>query len=157
MLPIKRLLLAFFLTIFLFVITIIIDRLLYPPIQNTVFNTFSFIIVIGSVLISIFAGLPNVLLLALLYYTKIGKEFLINIKLLILEVCLLCVCYYLVGKVINKLVESLPVQEVFSKDGGRKFYFTEGTQLVYTFIILFLLLLGIKKIFISGKVNQVKD
>lgn len=147
----KKLLLAFVLTIFVFVIASVIDRLLNPPVSNTAFNTLGFIFIVGSIFVGIYVALPNILLLLMLYYTKIGREFVVNTKLLILEICTLWVCSYITGKVIDKFVQSLPMQEVFTKDGGRKFYFTDTFQFIYTFIILFFSLMLIQKIFISKK------
>jgi len=162
----KRILLALFLTTFVFMIVQVIDRVAHPPVQNTAFNTFSFISIFGSILTAVFVGLPNILFLLLLYYTKLGKEFLSNIKLLILEICLLLLCSYLVGKVVEWIpdkwkfyYEQREKYDSFVIEGGTKIkpYLSDGFQLIYTFIILFLLLLLIKKAFISRKKSVFSD
>jgi hypothetical protein len=105
----------------------------------------------------IYYAFPNVLFLIILYYLNIGKEFLTKIKYMILEILLL----QGISSAIYKIVDLLPyryrfyhpaprVGQGFQVVEAQRIYLDERFQLLCTYIILFFLLLIIKKIFIKG-------
>lgn len=110
-------------------------------------------VILAFLLVAIFGGIPNVVFLLLMHYLKISREILPNIKYLILEIIVLNI----IGFTISKLLLLVPSQYRFERTAGTtslKIYFNPTFEMLYTFIVLFIVLLLIKKIFGIGKTSS---
>ena len=90
-------------------------------------------------------GLPNAVFLLLIYFLRIGQDFFLKTKYLVIEIILLGSIHYLV----DKAVLLLPNEYWFYPTptiSGRKFYFQEDFIILYSFVILFIVLFLINKI-----------
>jgi len=101
---------------------------------------------LSVLIVGISIGIPNVIFLLLMHYLKINRKVLSNIKYLILEISMLNIF----GIVIHKLLLLVPSQYRYENIAGStrlKIYFDPTFEMLYTFIVLFMVLLLIKKIF----------
>jgi hypothetical protein len=104
--------------------------------------------VLAFILVPIFSGIPNLIFLLILYYTRLFKETLDFLLFMIVEICLLYGIHYYV----HKLIIAVPAEYRFETIAGstsRKIYFNDWFQFIYTYTILFILILlgkGITKI-----------
>lgn len=90
-------------------------------------------------------GLPNAVFLLLIYFLRIGQDFFLKMKYLVIEIILLGSIHYLV----DKAVLLLPNEYWFYSTptiSRRKFYFQEDFIILYSFVILFIVLFLINKI-----------
>lgn len=157
MLKVQRVLLSLLFTTIICGAADVIPRLFHPPAVITPYNTIGFVIFIDITLGTLFIGLPNILFLLILYYTKVGKEFLLNIRLLILEICLLYITSLLTGYIIDLLPSEYKFDQSIPGILEKRIYVSDVFQWLYTYILLFFILLFIKKIFISRKKGSVQN
>jgi len=95
------------------------------------------------IIIPIFAFL-NVVFLILLYILNISKGIILNYKILIVEIVVFYLSYSFVSKVLDKIIQKLPYDYVFDVSPtmtSKKFYFTDNYYFIYTFAVLFILVL----------------
>lgn len=120
---------VFVLTSFMFSLTIFLDK------GTRSIDWFLFALLITFISF----GLPNAIFLLSIYFLKIGQDFFLKTKYLIIEIILLYSIHYLV----NKAVLLIPSEYKFYSTptiSGLKFYFQADFIILCSFIILFIVL-----------------
>ena len=126
---------VFILTSFMFSLTMFIDK------ETRSIDWFLFALIITFISF----GLPNAVFLLLIYFLKIGQDFFLKTKYLVIEIILLGSIHYLV----DEAVISLPSEYWFYYTptiSGRKFYFQADFIIFYSFVVLFIVLFTIDRI-----------
>jgi hypothetical protein len=131
----RQVIIAYLLTTTLFSLTVLID-------SNTRSGCwFIFVFIINTISF----GLPNVVFLLLMYWLKIGKDFLLKTKYLLIEITLLFMIHFIV----NKAVTLIPIKyRLYSSptSTGLKYAFEPQALIFYSFIFLFIVLFSIERI-----------
>ena len=107
------------------------------PSSSFSFFLFSFLIIFISF------GLPNLIFLLLIYYLNIGKQLVLKMKYLVIEIFLLFIIYTGIDNIHPLLIKKVFPETSFEKIN---FYFDFKFELLYSFILIFVLLLIIKAI-----------
>lgn len=134
------------------VLTSLINVVVAFIVGPVTYRFFDFVLFVG-LLSAVFVGIPNVIFLLLMHYLKINREILPNIKYLILETIVLNI----LGETISKLLDLVPSQYKFEHTAGNtslRIYFSPDFEILYTFIVLFIALLFIKRILGIGKTSS---
>lgn len=132
---IRQFIKVFILTSFMFSLPMFIEK------ETRSIDWFVFALIITFISF----GLPNAVFLLLIYFLRIGQDFFLKTKYLVIEIILLGSIHYLV----DKAVLLLPNEYWFYPTptiSGRKFYFQEDFIILYSFVILFIVLFLINKI-----------
>lgn len=132
----KKSIIIFLLSI---LISLVLNLIFYP---NNYHSLDYFLLLI--ILITLLIGIPNVLFILFVHYFKINTKILTNIKFLIAEIILLNLLYYLISKILL-LVPYNYRFDISASYISLKPYFNPEFELLYTYIILFLFLIFIKK------------
>lgn len=100
-----------------------------------------------GILFAIFIWSPiNIAFLLILYYLKLGREYLINIKYLLIEICLFYLLIFCVDELINNLLKKYLFEKFPNNVTSLKFYFEDSFQIVYVYFALFTVLMIIRLI-----------
>ena len=108
-----------------------------------------------SMLTMVYYGWLNLLFLWLLYFTKINKVWVKSYWALIVEGSLFWIFFYVIREVIDALPDNLKFyyaqplvvddQAVAGAAYSIRLYFSDGAQLLYVYVILFLIALLVKR------------
>lgn len=126
-----------------FIITTIIGTFLAFFIDYDRHRGFDFIFLCVLIVIISF-GIPNTIFLILLSFFKSMRIFVSNKKLLVIEVFLMYAFFYLV----DYLIRLIPYEYQFYRDQsleGKIIFFDFEFELLYSFVLLFLIMLFLKK------------